>query len=239
MPAAVIVNGGFESGLSGWTKADQTGSDGTFLLQSGTTTPLNAFPVPAPPGGTSAAMTDGFGPGSHILYQDFLVSGGLTDYTIGFSLLINNSQGAPNFFTPATLDFATPALNQRARVDIIKTTADPFSLAAADILQNLYETKPGDPLQSGYSSLQFDITALLQANQGATLRLRFAEVDNVAPFNLGIDNVNIQAGTGAGVPDTLPGLVEWLTLSGVVAAGAVRRRLSRAGLQHATAVGGP
>jgi len=42
-----------------------------------------------------------------------------------------------------------------------------------------------------------DVTALLQANQGQTLRLRFAEVDNVAPFNLGVDNVNF---TAAAIP---------------------------------------
>src|SRR5688572_17946521 len=188
--AALIVNGGFESGFTGWTRVDQLGSEGTFLLQSGTASPVNGFVVPAPPGGSNAAMTDAAGPGSHVLYQDFVVPTGPASYSIAFSLFINN--GAPNFVVPATLDFATPALNQRARVDIMRSSADPFSLVAADILMNLYQTQPGDPLVSGYNSLQFDISAVLQANQGATLRLRFAEVDNVAPFNLGVDNIAIQ-----------------------------------------------
>jgi len=224
MQAAVIVNGGFESGFAGWTRVNQFGSEGTFQLQTGIVSPVNNFPVPAPPSGT-AAMTDAAGPGSHVLYQDFVVPVSFTGYSVGFSLFINN--GALDFFTPSTLDFSTPALNQRARVDIVKTSADPFSLAAGDILQNLFETTPGSPLVSGYNNLQVDTTTLFQANQGATLRLRFAEIDNVAPFNLGVDNVDIQLSTS--VPDTLPWLMQWVTVGGVVVVGAVRRRRDRIG----------
>src|SRR5712672_1677783 len=32
----VIANGGFEAGLTSWTKSDQLGSEGTFFSQSGT-----------------------------------------------------------------------------------------------------------------------------------------------------------------------------------------------------------
>src|SRR5215831_11855872 len=38
----VIANGGFEAGLTSWTKADQLGSEGTFFSQSGTASPVNA-----------------------------------------------------------------------------------------------------------------------------------------------------------------------------------------------------
>src|SRR5438552_10760046 len=58
----VISNGGFEAGLTSWTKADQLGSEGTFFNQSGTVSPVNGDPVPAPPEGTKAAMTDAQGP---------------------------------------------------------------------------------------------------------------------------------------------------------------------------------
>src|SRR5688500_6802610 len=74
--ASAIVNGGFEAGFSSWVRVDQVGSDGTFLLQSGLISPLNDDPVPAPPSGATAAMTDGFGPGAHVLYQDFLATPG-------------------------------------------------------------------------------------------------------------------------------------------------------------------
>jgi len=129
-----------------------------------------------------------------VLYEDFVVPNSITvGYFITFSLYINNGHGAGAFFAPAFLDFSTPDLNQQARVDIIKPSASVFSVAAADVLQNLYQTVPGNPLVSGYTSFARDITALLQANQGQTLVLRFAEVDNVAPFNLGVDNVDINA----------------------------------------------
>jgi len=192
--AELITNGGFETGFLGWTRLDQVGSEGTFTGQTGTLSPVNLFTVPLPPSGTIAAMTDSFGPGSHVLYQDFVVPNSITvPFTIGFSLYINNDNGAPDFFAPAHLDFATPALNQQARVDIMTTVSGPFSVLGADILQNLYQTAAGDALASGYTHFLIDLTPLLQANLGQTLRLRFAEVDNVAPFNFGVDNVSINA----------------------------------------------
>jgi hypothetical protein len=194
-----ITNGGFESGLSGWTRFDQVGGDGSFFQQSGTTSPVNAFPVPAPPGGLFAAMTDAAGPGAHVLYQDFVVPAGDQVGTLRFSLFIGNraftpppgSPATPNFFAPNTLDFSTPALNEQARVDIILPSADPFSLSAADVLLNVYRTQPNDPLVSGYNVITSDVSSLIAARAGQTLRLRFAETDNVDPFQLGIDNVSL------------------------------------------------
>lgn len=199
--AQVIVNGGFESGLAGWTSADQLGSDGSFMIQSGTMSPVNGFAVPAPPQGTWAAMTDAQGPGSHVLFQDFVVPTSSV-INLEFSLFIGNGNGAPDFFTPPTLDFATTALNQRVRVDLMTTTSDPFSLLGPDIVLNVFETMPGSPLVMGYNPFQVDVTAALLPYQGMTLRLRFAEVDNVAPMNLGVDAVAVTTGR-TNVPDTL------------------------------------
>jgi len=188
----VIANGGFEAGLTSWTKADQLGSEGTFFSQSGTVSPVSGNPVPAPPEGTKAAMTDAEGPGSHVLYQEFVATADAA--ALSFALFIGNRAslegGFAGFATPASLDFSTPTLNQQARVDILKSsTADPFSVAATDVLLNLYQTKAGDPLISGYNTITTDISALLAAHAGETLRLRFAETDNVLTFQLGVDNV--------------------------------------------------
>ena len=194
--AAVIVNGGFETGFAGWTRSDQIGSEGTFALQTGTTSPVTASPVPAPPQGAFAAMTDAEGPGSHVLYQDFFVAAPVLSGTLSFSLFVQNQATA--FSSPNTLDFASPALNQQARVDILTAGSDPFSVAPGDVLQNLFRTMPGDPLVSGYNTLSFDIAGLLNAHANETLRLRFTEVDNVNLFQLGVDNISL---TSAAVPE--------------------------------------
>jgi hypothetical protein len=182
---SIILNGGFESGLASWTTADQIGSDGTFWLQSGVTSPVNAFTVPPPPEGTSAAMTDAQGPGTHVLYQDFVVPSVVDSAILSFALFIDN-QGL-DFYAPGHLDFSTE-LNQQARVDLLLPGLDPFTTS---ILLNVFQTNPGDPPLSGYTTYTTDVTALLAAHAGQTLRLRFAEVDNIFFFNLGVDAVSL------------------------------------------------
>jgi hypothetical protein len=49
----------------------------------------------------------------------------------------------------------------------------------------------GDPLVAGYRTFASEIGAVLGAHSGELLRLRFAETDNVAQMQLGVDNVAI------------------------------------------------
>jgi hypothetical protein len=207
-PAASINNGGFESGFAGWTRADQAGSDGTFALQTGTVSPVNGTAVPAPPGGSTAAMTDAQGPGAHVLYQTFTVTAPVPQSVLSFDLFIGNRAAA--FSRPNSLDFATPTLNQQPRVDILAGGADPFSVSAADLLMNLFQTTAGDALVSGYSQHASDITALLNSHLNTPLTLRFAETDNVFTFQFGVDNVNIQE-TAVPEPSSI-----WLLIAGAV-----------------------
>jgi hypothetical protein len=213
---SLILNGGFESGFTSWTRADQLGSEGTFALQSGTSSPVGGNPVPPPPQGINAAMTDAFGPGSHVLYQDFVVpaEGAL----LSFTLFIGNR--GDRFVTPASLDFSTPALNQQARVDILRGGTGVFSVAPADILQNLFQTQVGAPLVSGYTPFNFDLTSLFAANVGQTLRLRFAETDNVAPFQFGVDNVSLETVSAVPEPQSIQ-----LFGTGLLVLLAIRRRI--------------
>lgn len=197
----LITNGGFESGLTGWSIADGLGGDGTFFSQTGTSSPSNGITVPAPPEGASAAMSDGQGPGSHVLYQDFVVPVAVSSAVIQFDLFIGNR--FTQFNNPASLDFGIAAFNQQARVDILVGGADPFSVAGADVLLNLFQTNPGDALVSGYTTITADISSLLSAHAGETLRLRFAETDNAGEFQLGVDKVAIS---------TVPEPPTWLLL---------------------------
>jgi len=212
----LILNGGFESGFTSWTRVNQLGSEGAFSLQTGTVSPINGDPVPAPPGGMFAAMTDALGPGSHVLYQDFVVPAG--GALLSFSLFIGNR--ADRFATPASLDFSTPTLNQQARVDIQRAGVDPFSVAVSDVLLNLYQTNVGDPLISGYNALNFDLASLFNANVGQTLRLRFAETDNLFTFQFGVDNVSLEA--PAPVPE--PSSLVFIGTGLVTLLGMLRRR---------------
>ncbi|QDV36046.1 PEP-CTERM sorting domain-containing protein [Tautonia plasticadhaerens] len=208
----LITNGGFEEGggsLLSWTTADQPGGDGGFFPQSGTTSPILGDPVPGPPEGGFAAMTDAEGPGSHVLYQDVVLpTQQLLSATLSFDLFIGNR--ADVFATPDTLDF-TGVMNQQARVDLLSPTADPFSLLAGDVLMDLYRTEVGDPAVSGYTTFSFDLTPLLSSRAGETVRLRFAEVDNLFSFQFGVDNVSL---TVQAIPE--PGT---LTLVGIAALG--------------------
>jgi hypothetical protein len=188
----LVGNGGFEAGFASWTRADQLGSNGTFALQSGTISPVNGTPVPAPPGGTHAAMTDAQGPGTHVMFQDFVVpSSPILSAQLQFSVFIGNRATAFFVPSPPSLDFSTPTLNQQARVDILNGGTDPFSVSAIDVLATAYQTTTADPLVSGYNTVTVDLTTLFAANAGHMLRLRFAEVDNVFTFQMGVDNVNL------------------------------------------------
>lgn len=210
---ALIVNGGFELGFSGWTRIDQVGSEGTFHLQAGTVSPVTLSPVPPPPEGVTAAMTDAGGPGSYVLYQDVFIPAAVGPTTLSFQLLVQNS--APDFFVADHLDFATPDLNQQARVDILLASADPFSVSASDVLLPVFRTAAGDPLLSGYTEHSIDVTALLNAHPNTALRLRFAEVDNVNIFQFGVDDVRLGAPPAQAVPEPATHLLALAALLGI------------------------
>jgi hypothetical protein len=200
--AQILTNGGFESGFTGWGRADALGSDGTFFIQSGTASPVNLDTVPLPPSGTNAAMSDGGAPGSHVLWQNFSVAGPAAQVILSFDLFIGNRAG---FFatpsTPATLDFGINEANQQVRVDILAGAAGNFSVALSDVLLNIYQSQAGNALVGGYNTVSVDITALVNANLSNTLRLRFAQTDNLAQLQAGVDNVSIDVQQTQVIPE--------------------------------------
>jgi hypothetical protein len=170
-------------------------------------------------------MTDALGPGTHVLFQDFVVPTALkpTDSMIQFDLFIGNRAtffAAPN---PPSLDFSLNAFNQQVRVDLMKGGTNAFSVAPADVVQNLYQSNPGDALVTGYRTIDVGVRSALLANLGQTLRLRFSEVDNVNNLQMGVDDVSFQA-----IPEPSQLLTAGLGLSLMLGCKVLSLRRSRA-----------
>jgi hypothetical protein len=182
--AATIVNGGFETGdFTGWTVVNQLDGFGDWFVYTGTSLPTTGFPVEAPPEGTYAATTDQFGPGSHLLYQDVALEANF-NHTLSFVLYYNN-QGV-DFATPPTLDYSVFP-NQQYRVDVLRPTASVTSVAPGDVLATVFRTDVGEPPTLVPTPISIDLSGFA----GTTVRIRFAEVDNLFFFAASVDNVAV------------------------------------------------
>jgi len=192
--AAVVHNGDFETGtLSGWTVANRAGGSGNWYAYSAASPPPGQCAQPpfgppvSPPQGKYAATTSQGGPGSHVLYQDITLEPNAT-HTLSFTLYYKNAFIA--FSDPNTLDYTIDTPNQQYRVDLLKPSADPFSVASSDVLQNLFRTTtPGSPNTLGPTKMTFDLTPFA----GQTVRLRFAEVDNRDCLLASVDDVAVKS----------------------------------------------
>lgn len=199
----LVVNGGFElnggvntSNLTGWTVFNQAFGDQIgWVAQSGTLSPAVAeqYPVPAPPTGSFSAMSTQLDIGTHIISQVItLPENG--NARLSFRLFIGNRAG--DFFSPPTLSFFRSYYQQQFRMDIMDPTADIMDVEAG-VLLNVYQTQPGDAaVSAGYLT----VTADLSDFDGKSVRLRFAESDNLLFFHVGIDDVSVIASTGEQPP---------------------------------------
>jgi hypothetical protein len=227
----LLANGNFETGTyAGWVTATQTGSGGALFIEvPGSTTPSGQTTAANAGGGSFYSVTDAEGPGAYSLTQGFAVPVGTTALTFSFDMFANNYAEQTYVSPTAGLDFSTPSLNQHARVDLLAAGADPFSTAAGDVIHNFYLGADPGPNPNPYTPYSFDIFSFIAPGQ--SYQIRFAEVDNVNFFNLGVDNVSISTAAAGAVPEP----ATWsLMLMGFGAIGFSLRR-SRRSLQPITA----
>lgn len=218
----LIQNGGFESGLSGWTAASNTDPNGAYdtdapiggyvLGDASGVAPYSGLQTLPPPSGSSFALADSTASGNTALIQDFTVPLLTLSVSLSYSMYVYDWSG----YGPqgSSLD----AGSQIARVDLLRAGAADFSTDPLDVVATFYASAESDP-NVAFAPHTFDLTGL--ALPGASYRLRFAVADSLFVLSQGIDDVSVQAATPVPEPASFAAL-------GLMAAPLFRRRARHA-----------
>jgi hypothetical protein len=207
----LISNGGFESGLSGWTTTDTTDpSVGSFFADITTTSPLFGFPTVGPFAGAGYAVSDSFAPGSHALTQTFTAPVGLTSAILSFEMFVNDQNGGGS--------------GLGGEVDLLAAGADPL---LGTPLATFYTADTGvvggEP--NPYVLTSLDIVGDLVG--GTDYELRFLESDATGPINAGVDAVSLDATVAAAATPEPSTLLSAFLVAGGALLYVVRRKSSR------------
>jgi hypothetical protein len=207
-PIELVTNGGFETGtFAGWTAVNNGDSRGcgSNVWEVNSTAyqgcQSSDITLAAPISGNYGAFNTFDGTtGSYTLTQQITVPGSVVNATLSFLDEFNmNYNGEPRIFSVAFYD-----------------------ATGSNLLGTVFSENLGHTIQP-WTSLTFDVTALLSAQAGNTIALRFTESipqSYTGPAGFGLDNVSLQAT----VPE--PGTVTLLGL-GLLSVAAARRKAAK------------
>jgi hypothetical protein len=216
----LILNGGFENGLSGWTAATQLGNAYDEISEpfagyspqgAGYVPPAVGFSVLDPYAGSFSALGDSNASSAYVLTQNFTLPSGTTSVVLSFWSYIFDWSGQSTVGNGLAFD----QLNQHVRVDILRNGVDAYTTAPADIVTSLFVGASSDPTVD-WALSNYDLTASLQSGQSYILR--FATVSSTFTITHGIDEVSLNV---EAVPE--PAM---LMAFGIPALFAIRRRRS-------------
>lgn len=215
--ATLLTNGDFETGdFTGWNTS-QLGGSSLFVAAN----PGDPQLGPSPTNDHYAFAGNQGGPSQNIFWQAFALPNGITGLDFSFDYAFVNFVGFINP-TPDTLTYDSEIIdNQQFRVEILTGSALFDSVDPEDIVFTAIQTLPDTLNPQAWTSFSQDIFSAVSPYQGQTLQVRFAQVDNQAPFDIGFDNVSLIA-RSSDVPE--PGS---LTLLGLVLLGVRLSRLSK------------
>lgn len=197
MPAQAVpllTNGDFESGdFTGWTQLTNSGptcfSCDNYLVAPGSTLANNAQPTSSSGGqahGSWVFVTDQDGDSEHVLAQTFTLAPS-SNVVLTFDMFINDG---PLGSGVVGQDLAPGS--HMARVDILTSSALPFSTAGADIVVNaIPPAVDAGPTPNDFNTYNIDITPWVGA--GGTYQIRFGAAASSDYLTLGLDNIQINA----------------------------------------------
>jgi hypothetical protein len=186
--AATVQNGSFENGFEGWNR-DSVG-DGAWATKIDPSS--EAQIKQAPPKGKKAAYASQSDPSSNVLYQDVDLKANRDHKLI---VWVAYKCKAEDFATPDSLDpepggpkrRGDGGPNEQFRIDVMDPEAPVRSVESGDVLKSVFRTEVGDPRHRRW----FKVHANLTSFAGETVTLRFAEVDNLGFFSVGVDGVKV------------------------------------------------
>ena len=177
----LIVNGGFEAGLTGWTTTSS--GDGSFSVTSAPYTPLNGNATVGARSGSYYAVSDDYsGSQTHFLTQTFTTPTSFLSATLSFGMFVNDIYGS---------DFGSSGTG--AQVRLLQSTGQLIAFLYGPV--DTFENPVGSP--NPYVSYSSDIASYLNPN--SSYRLVFSSSDSAGLINVGIDDVSLVT---AGTPTT-------------------------------------